>query len=97
MAHEARELTEESMLPRQRRIPHRVDDGAPNQFESPEDFFRKWYYEVLDLLVIEITQCFNQLAFSILREIERVITDSCNGKTHVISSNFEILHIMQIA
>lgn len=96
MVHEARELTEESMLPRQRQIPCKVDDGAPNHyFESPEDFFRKQHYEVLDLLVREITQRFNQPAFSILQEIERMIIDSCNGKTHVISSNFK--YYMQIA
>ena len=71
-----------------------MDDGAPNHhFESPEDFFRKQYYEVLDLLLSEITQHFNQPAFSILQEIERMIIDSCNGKTHVMSSNFEVLYV----
>ena len=90
---EARELTGEPMLPRQRRIPRRVDDGAPNHhFQSPEDFFRKQYYEVLDLLVNEITQRFNQPAFSVLQEIERMIIHSCNGKTHVMSSNFDLLY-----
>lgn len=90
---EARELTEEPVLPRQRRIPRRVDDGAPNHhFQSPEDFFRKQYYEALDLLVSEITQRFNQPAFSVLQEMERMIIDSCNGKTHVMSSNFEVLY-----
>ena len=90
---EAHELTGEPMLPRQRRIPCRVDDGAPNHhFESPEDFFWKQYFEVLDLLVSEITQHFNQPALSILQEIEGMIIDSCNGKTHVMSSNFEVLY-----
>ena len=70
-----------------------MDDGAPNHhFESPEDFFRKQYYEVLDLLLSEFTQRFNQPAFSILQEIERMIIDSCNGKSHVMSSNFEVLY-----
>ena len=56
MVLEARKLTGEPMLPRQRRIPRKVDDGAPNHlFESPEDFFRKQYFKVLDLLVSEIT------------------------------------------
>ena len=90
---EARELTSEPMLPRQRHIPRRVNDGAPNHnFQSPEDFFRQQYFEVLDLLVSEITQRFNQPTFSILQEMERMIIDSCNGKTHAISSNFEGLY-----
>ena len=93
VVHEACELTEELIMPKQIQIPRRVDDRAPNHhFESPEDFFRRQYYEVLDLFVSEITQHFNQPAFSILQEIERMIIDSCNGKTHVISSNFEVLY-----
>lgn len=73
---EAHELTKEPVLPRQRQIPRRVDDGAPNHhFQSPEDFFRKQYYEVLDLLVSEITKRFNQPAFSVLQEMERMIID----------------------
>ena len=64
---DAHELTSEPTLPRQRHIPCRKNDGAPNhQFQSPEDFFRKQYYEVLDLLISEITQRFNQPAFSVL-------------------------------
>ena len=34
---EARELTEDPVLPRQRHIPHRINDGAPNHsVQSPE-------------------------------------------------------------
>ena len=90
---EARELTEDPVLPRQRHIPRRVDDGAPNHhFQTPEDFFRQQYFEVLDLLMNEITQRFNQPAFSVLHEMEIMIIDSCNGKTHAISPNFEGLY-----
>ena len=90
---EARELTEDPVLPRQRHIPRRVDDGAPNHhFQTPEDFFRQQYFEVLDLLMNEITQRFNQPAFSVLHEMEKMIIDSCNGKTHAISPNFEGLY-----
>ena len=50
VVHEAHELTGEPTLPRQRRIPCRVDDGAPNHhFESPEDFFRKQSQEKLNI------------------------------------------------
>lgn len=90
---EARELTEGPVLPRQRHIPRRVDDGAPNHhFQFPEEFFRLQYFEVLDLFVNEITQRFNQPAFSVLHEMERMIIDSCNDKTHAVSSNFEGLY-----
>ena len=90
---EARELTEDPVLPRQRHIPRRINDGAPNHsFQSPEDFFKQQYFETLDLLVNEITQRFNQPTFSVLHEMEKLIIDSCNGKTHTLSSNFENLY-----
>ena len=45
---EACELTEDPVLPRQRHIPRRINDGAPNHsFQSPEDFFRQQYFETL--------------------------------------------------
>ena len=67
------------MLPRQRLIPCRVDDGHRIIILS----HLKIVFgnsEVLDLLVSDITQRFNQPAFSIPQEIKRMIIDSCHGK-----------------
>ena len=90
---EARELTEDPMLPRQKRVPHRINDGAANHhFHCPEDFFRQQYFEVIDLLMNEITQRFSQPTFSILQEIEKMVINSCNGKMHAMSTDFKELY-----
>ena len=93
MLEEACELTDKPTLPRQRHIPQRVNDGAPNHhFSSAEDYFWKQYFEAFDLLLNEITQRFSQPTFLILQEMEKLLIDSCNGKTLVISTNFECLY-----
>ena len=40
-------------------------------FTSPESYFRKQYFEVLDLLISELERRFNQPCFSVLKAIER--------------------------
>ena len=86
---EARDLTGEPMLPRE------------------DEFHAGWMmgYQIIILSHLKIflenstmkflicfSVKFNQPAFSVLQEIETMIIDSCNGKTHVISSNFEVLY-----
>ena len=37
---EAEDITNEPILPRQRQIPRRIDDGSPDhQFSCPKDYF----------------------------------------------------------
>lgn len=75
------DLSESPVLPRQRNLPSRYNDGAPNhQFQSPEEFFRKQYFEVLDLLISELDRRFNQSTFDVLQEMETLLVESCNGK-----------------
>lgn len=58
---EAEAYTQEPMLPRQKSLPRRVNDGAPShQYTSPHDYFRQQYYEVLDLMMNEINRRFDQ-------------------------------------
>ena len=76
----AENLTQPPTLPRQRRIPRRIDDGASNHhFATPQEYYRKQYFEVLDLLAAELERRFDQNSFKTLQEIERVLVDSCNG------------------
>ena len=57
---EADGLTEEPKLPRQRQIPKRYDSGSQNRvYEDPETFYRHLYFEVLDLLIMEIQRRFD--------------------------------------
>lgn len=79
---EAEDLTQPPTLPRQRRIPRRIDDGASNHhFATPQEYYRKQYFEVLDLLATELERRFDQNSFKTLQEIERVLVESCNGKS----------------
>ena len=51
VAEESKDLIMPPTLPRQKRIPLRIDDGAPNHhFSTPKEHFRKQYYEVHDLI-----------------------------------------------
>ena len=76
---EAESITNEPTLPRQRQIPHRINDGCCNyQFSSPKDYFRQQYFETLDLLRSEIMWRFNQPTFDIMSEMENMLVHSCN-------------------
>uniref|UniRef100_A0A1X7TS41 Uncharacterized protein n=1 Tax=Amphimedon queenslandica TaxID=400682 RepID=A0A1X7TS41_AMPQE len=71
-------------LPRQRKIPRRIDDWSKNHtFFSPKEFFRGQYFEVLDVLKGELIRRFDQPTFAILREMEKILIDSCNEKNIV--------------
>ena len=77
---ESKDLTMPPTLPRQRRIPVRIDDGAPNHhFSTPEEHFREQYYEVHDLLTNELEHRHEQESFQILRDIEDLLIKSCTG------------------
>ena len=78
---EAENVTSEPTLPRQRQIPHRIDDGSPNyQFSCPKDSFRQQYFEILDLLHNEITQRFDRPIFDIMGEMENMLVNSCSER-----------------
>lgn len=52
---EAKDLTQPPILPRQRQVPRRIDDGAQaHQFTTVEAYFCKQNYEVFDLLSGEL-------------------------------------------
>ena len=79
---EAKDLTMPPTLPRKRYTSVRINDGAPNHnFSTPEEYFRKQYYEILDLLTNELDRRFEQESFQILQQIEDLLIKSCNGIT----------------
>ena len=58
---ECEDFTDEPTLPRQRRPPRRIDDGAPaHVFDSPKSYFKKQYFEVLELVSGELKHLFQQ-------------------------------------
>ncbi|XP_028412593.1 zinc finger MYM-type protein 1-like [Dendronephthya gigantea] len=86
---EAKDQTDPPTLPKQRKMPKRFDDGSANhQFSTPEDYYRKQYFEVLDLLTAEIERRFDQNSFKIINEIEQLLLNPCNGVTVQFSEEF---------
>ena len=84
---------QEPTLPRQRRVPQRVDSGAHNHvFSSPKEYYRCQYYEVLDLLKEDLLRRFDQPTLAILKEIEDILIKSCNGTKVTISPEFTKLY-----
>ena len=76
---EAKDHTDPPAIPRHIRIPRRVDGGSANhRFATPEDYYRKQYFEVLDLLASELKRRFDQKSLKIINEIEQVLLKSCN-------------------
>ena len=48
---------DEPVLPRYRRPPRRLDDGvALHIFDTPQDYYRKQYFEALDLISEELAR-----------------------------------------
>ena len=53
---ESKEVTAEPVVPRQRRLPKRIDDGtSAHTFSTPKDYFRKQYFEVMDIISSELS------------------------------------------
>ena len=71
---EAEILTEEPVLPRRKKIPRRtIEESDCYNNETPKEYFRKRYFEVLDVVSNEISRRFDQKDFSLVAEIEQTI------------------------
>ena len=56
---ESQNITEELVLLRQRKLPRRIDDGAPSYNPStPSEMYRQKYFEALDVVCEEIKRRF---------------------------------------
>ena len=93
VVNEASNYTQDPTLPRQKRIPRRLDDGASNHvYSSPKEYYQQQYYQVLDVLTEEMTRRFDQPTFTLLREMENLVIQSCNGISVIPSSSFKGLY-----
>ena len=67
-------LVEEHSLPRLRKRPRRLHDGADAEFpESAKDHYRVQYYEALDLAVTSITTRFDQKGYHTFSKVEQLL------------------------
>ena len=67
------------LLPRARRPPRRIDsDGEPHIFETPLEYYRKTYFEVIDVVVNELVRRFDQASLKIPLANERLLLQAAN-------------------
>ena len=62
---------DEPVLPRRRKIPKRLDDGSPaHVFTSPEEFYRKIFFEIIDETTNSLNIRFEQTFIELLSQAE---------------------------
>lgn len=63
-------------LPRQRKAPRRFEEGegAPEYPSTAKDYYRRIYFEGIDLITSAIRNRFDQKGFQILQKLETVLT-----------------------
>lgn len=67
-------------MPRYRKPPKKLDDGAPpHEFSTPEDYYRYEYFAVIEQTDGELEKRSCQKSFSTIIDIERTILAGANG------------------
>jgi len=80
-------------LPRIRRPPRRIDDGVPQHvFASVEKYYKREYFEAIDIIIGELERRFLQESFSFVREIEKLLLDSANAKSANLPEKIESIY-----
>ena len=83
------------VLPRQRRLPKRIDDGAPQHVFTAvtvEDLYRKEYIEAIDCVKGELERRFHQDNFLFVRSIEAMLINSADGKPFNLTQKFKDIY-----
>ena len=77
----SKDMTDDPVLPRQRRPPRRIDsDTLSHEFSTPKCYFRKQYFEALDTVISELSDRFCQRrGLPIAAKLEKLLIDAANG------------------
>ncbi len=72
---------QEPTLRRRRRAPKKLEVGStqPEYPETPEDMYRQVYYEALDLMIMTITDRFDQKDYKIYMQCEELLLKAAKG------------------
>ena len=74
-----KEQSDALKLPKQRRRPLRFDDGQDSyEFTDVKLFYRRTYYEIIDLATNVLADRFDNEKFKLMHCIERVLMSSCD-------------------
>ena len=70
----------EPKLPRQRKTPRRFETGSGEHYfpQTVEEHYRKYYYEVLDLMVTSIKKRFDQPGFGTYKNLQNLLIKAAN-------------------
>ena len=80
---QSHDVTTSPTLPRYRQFPRKPGEkGADGHtFSTPEDYFHKQYFEVLDLLINELDRRFQQKrGLPLITVMEKTLLDAANSK-----------------
>ena len=76
----SKDLTDEPVLPRCRKLPQHFDSGAPCfQPSTPRGLYRLNYFESLGTVCEEIRRWFDQEDLKVVADMESLLLDSANG------------------
>ncbi|XP_062511832.1 zinc finger MYM-type protein 1-like [Corticium candelabrum] len=93
VARDAQSLTDDLVLPRQRKIPRRLYDGVEAfQYRTPKVFYRQKYFEALDVVSVEIARRFAQHDFSVVVDMEQMVLSASNREPFTVSQHFRDLY-----
>ena len=78
---ESQSLTAEPSLPRNRKLPRRLDheSSAPHQHLCARDMYRQTYFVAIDTVSEEIKRRFDQSDIQLIQDIETLLLVSANG------------------
>ena len=86
-------ITDKPVLPRQKRVPKRIDDGSSgHSFTCPEDYHRSQYFEAVDIILNELDSRFDQRDLAVLKEIENLLINSINMNITLPSTELKELY-----
>ena len=72
-----------SPLPRQRKLPRRLDDGSAGSFhETVEEHYRVIYFEALDVITSCIEDRFNQPGYKIYGQVQLLLLNAAASKPY---------------
>ena len=94
---ESSHLTNPPCLPRYKRVPKKLDEGADGyRFSSVENYFRSLYFEAIDLLSGEMATRFDCSKLEIPLKINELLIAAANGNDWQISASIKELYAADI-
>ena len=72
----------EPILPRRRKLPKRLDESNSTTFHdaTPEDMYKRYYFELIDTVMGEIERRLNSLSFTLYTRMEMLLQSAAEGK-----------------